>query len=166
MLQLPPDSHWATPVQSWSAADAGVASTPMPMAAAPRTTAPLRRERLRARVIEVCMDMGDPPITACEVSCRVRANRCPAVGAVDDVVRLHPETRMRVGKWVLRPRPGWVGVRHPADGVGRSGASRSGREGPDARTTLGAAPPPGPPNGTAPGDSPRRGVATPGRDFS
>src|SRR5215218_9988446 len=105
MLQLPPDSHSATPDQSCDgAAEAGAARTPMPTAAAPRVTAP-PRNRLRARVIEMCSDMRDPPITAGEVSCRVRANRCPAGRVVARTAWLHPETRRGASKVVPPPPP-------------------------------------------------------------
>src|SRR3712207_2411902 len=116
MLQLPPDSHWATPDQSCGAADAGAASTPMPIAAAPARTVPPRRTRLRAGVVERCLDMGDPPITACEVSCRVRANRCPA--ACPWAGRLHPEARVRAGDGSPAPVLGWLDVRLRRTGFG------------------------------------------------
>src|SRR3954471_24870398 len=106
MLQLPPDSHSATPDQSCvGAAEAGAARTPMPTAAAPRVTAP-PRSRVRARVIELCSDMRDPPITACEVSCRVRANRCPACRVMAHTAWLHPETRGCASKVGPHP-PSW-----------------------------------------------------------
>ena len=114
-----------------------------------------------ARVIERCFDMGDPPITACEASCRVRADRRPAACVVDDAGRLHPETHMRAPeKWVLRPV--WVG-RCRASG-GRGSAVRrlaSGQASPDARTTVEGRDRPGPVNGTTSGIL--SGVATPRR---
>src|SRR3954465_8716779 len=121
MLQLPPDSHFATPDQSCDgAAEAGAARTPMPTAAAPRVTAPPRSsERVRARVIEMSWDMRDPPITAGEVSCRVRANRCPAGRVVERTVSGFTPRRARARrKWVPRPRPGVLEVRRRRTGFG------------------------------------------------
>src|SRR3954466_11746707 len=127
MLQLPPDSHWATPLQSCvAAAEAGAASTPIPTAAAPTATAPPRRGRRTRACCRYFSNMGDPPITACGVSCRVRANRCPAGRVVERTVRLHPKTRAYALASEVGPPP-------PSRSARLSGCRRTGLGGPAPR---------------------------------
>ncbi len=71
--------------------------------------------------------MGDPPITACEVSCRVRANRCPAA------VR----GSARRGFTPRRACASGSGSSAPVLGGSESGARRTGLGGPEPRARPG-----------------------------
>ena len=102
-----------------AAVDAGAAEqrrSPTAAARQWRRAAAPRRTVRRARDDRRCSDMGDPPISACEVSCRVRANRCPAARRLAG----HGFTPRRAAarrKWVPPP-PSWVGSESGAGGRG------------------------------------------------
>src|ERR671917_274107 len=110
MAQLPLDSHWATASQLLgAAAEAGAARTPRETAAAPpSTTAPRRRARAGMREDED-ERMGDSRSAACEVSCRVRSDRCPEMGPPPPswLCRRYGGRRTGFGGSAPAPGPGW-----------------------------------------------------------
>src|SRR3954452_617053 len=131
MAQLPPDSHWATTSQLLEpAAEAGPARTPTETAAAPpSTTAPRRRARADVRE-EEDERMGNSRSAACEVSCRVRSDRCPGRARTASPRDARPD---RPGTEMGPPPPSWLcrryggrrtgfGVSAPAPGPGVGGA--------------------------------------------
>ena len=103
--------------------------------------------------------MGDPPITACEVSCRVRAIGCPAARARRRGAASPRDARCASGT-SGPPPPSWMGrSQAPADGVRRSGAcARPGGRGTPRRRYGAGLRDPAPPDATG-----RAGRARPRR---
>src|SRR3712207_493977 len=121
MAQLPPDSHWATAPQLFGdAAEAGAARTPREAAAAPpSTTAPRRRACAGMRADEI-VRLGDSRSAACEVSCRVRSDRCPGRAHTASPRGVRPE---RPDTEMGPPPPSWLCRRYGGRRTGFGGSA-------------------------------------------